>query len=145
MLAVLECRLGQLVVGPYRGHNRNGIDLPRPQHFGKIGRQVETGIDTVGPLQRRRALVAHRDDLCVLEAMEVPDDVRAPVAVPDDADADRVGRVVGARLKCMGMLRKLHFRSGGCEPLGAVACHSELPESVCTVRSTRAGFPATID
>ena len=43
VLAVLERRLGQLVMGPDRRHDRDGVDVRRPQHRGEVGRQLKPG------------------------------------------------------------------------------------------------------
>ncbi len=91
VLAVLQRRLGQVEMRPDRRDDGHRIDIGRPQHLGKIGRQVHAGIAALRPLERRRALVAHRHHLAMLEAVKVPDDVRTPVAVTNHANAHRAG------------------------------------------------------
>ena len=76
----------------------------------------------------------------MLEAVQVPDDVRSPVAVADDADANRVGRRAAASVR--------RVATPGCSATDEQRTfsqrHSALPESVATRRSTRAGLPATM-
>src|SRR6188508_1113006 len=87
MLAVFERGSGKLKVGPDRSDNRNGVDVGRFQDVCKIRGELCTGARTACTFQGRRAFVAYRSELARLESTQVSNDVRTPVAIPDDAEA----------------------------------------------------------
>src|SRR4029453_16223541 len=146
VLAVHQRRFGQLVMGPDGRNHRDGVDQRRRQHRAKIRGALDRRIRSLGAAKRLGTLVTYRDNLALLEAVQVPDDVRAPVPVADDADAHRV-RAVGP-FESVQSVRLDTWRAGRSGLMRhhrySVVTHFELTACVSTGRNTRAGLPATI-
>src|SRR5438874_8050335 len=102
MLPIVQGGLGQLEVRRDGGHDGNRIDLGRGQQVGRVRRDGHARVRLRGALQGGRVQIADTRDLASLETPEIADDVRAPVAVADNSDADHgmwasdlVGAVAG--------------------------------------------------
>ena len=88
VLAVLERRLRQLEMRPDRRDDRDRVDVGRVQHVGRIAGQMQRRIQALRALQRRGVPIAHRHHLAAADAVQVPDDVRAPIPVANHANAN---------------------------------------------------------
>src|SRR2546429_3256213 len=90
MLAVFERRFRQLEVRPDRRDNRHGVDVRRAQYLAEVRRQVYGRISFLRTLQRRGTPIADRYELAALERIEVPDDIRTPIAEANHTNANRL-------------------------------------------------------
>ena len=99
VLAVLQGLLGQFEVGRDRRDDRDGVDLRRFQDL--LQSVVSDAVGQVILTRARdvRVLVADGHD-APLRDVEVPDDVRAPIPVADDAD-------LSPRFQCEAGFRNL--------------------------------------
>ena len=112
VLAVLEGRLRQLVVRPDRRDDGDGVDVRRLQDLREVGRQLHARIGAAARACSAAGFLSQTATTCaVLEAVEVADDVRTPVAVADDADADDVGATLRPAGASAGARRTAASRS----------------------------------
>ena len=91
--------LRQVEVRPDRRDDRDGIDVGRFQHIGEVGRQLHAGYDFCARFSAFGFLSQTETTSHVFERAQVPDDVRTPVAVADNPDANGVGELLAARLR----------------------------------------------
>ena len=88
VLAVLEGGLGQLEVGPDRRHHGDGVDL---RDVSNSDGSVVTAMSGYAACTRLRAAGFRSQtagNVAPVEAVQVADNVRTPVAVAEHADAD---------------------------------------------------------
>ncbi len=90
VLAVLEGFLGEFEVSPNRRYNRDQVDVGRGQQVIDVVGGDHVGIRMADLAERFLALVANRDDASLVLRVEVPNDVRTPIAVADDAYAQQI-------------------------------------------------------
>ena len=88
VLSVLEGGLGDLKVCPDRGHHSDGVDLCGLQQLRGVRGDRLVRIGLLQPLECGSTLVADHCDSAALQAAQVPNDVRSPIAVPEDANAN---------------------------------------------------------
>jgi hypothetical protein len=69
--------------------DRDCLDGRVGEDFVVVRRQPDRRIAATYLFERRGSCVARADDLRVVDLLEVPDEVGAPVAEPDDRDTDR--------------------------------------------------------
>src|SRR6516162_130529 len=123
----------------------NCVDLGRQKHLGKVGRDRHVRIGPPRAHERGLVLVTHDYDFAVVDAVEVSHDVRTPIAVADDADANHVGPSGRSRIICRGAHCTEFWRADRCVQNGRVITrHSGLPGSGSIDRRIRAGLPATM-
>ena len=89
VLAGPQRRQRQLVVGMDRRGDRDGIDARVPQQVAEVMGRHDIGMEAPALGQVGCAQVGHADDAGGLAGREIANEVRPPVAVADDADADR--------------------------------------------------------
>ncbi len=93
VLAGLQCGRGQVVM---RGHGRgdhHGVDAVIGDHLREVLRRADGGIAPFDRLERLGSQIADRDQLCVRDLVEVADEIRAPVAEPDDGKTSHAATV----------------------------------------------------
>ena len=89
VLAIFERSFGQFVMRPYRRHHRNCVDFGRSDEFQSVRSHINARKVPVNSLAGYGALVTHGCDFGAGYALQVPHDVRAPIAIPYDAKPDR--------------------------------------------------------
>src|SRR3989442_6691067 len=87
VLAVPQSGSGQFEVRRYGGHNGDGVDLGRGQQVWVLG-DGHARARLSDALEGGRTQVANAGDLASLEAPEVAADIRTPITIADDADAN---------------------------------------------------------
>ncbi len=90
MLAVFQSFLSKFKVGVDRCNDGDCIDVRGLQHFVGVPGDVHVRIGLTHAPQGVRALVTNPHDTRMLLGMEIPDNVRAPIAVPDNSHADDI-------------------------------------------------------
>src|SRR5512134_1588134 len=88
MFAILQRRLGQLEMRPDRRDDGHGIQVWRGKDVVYVGSDVHVRKGLLRSLQRFWPLVANDCDLGVRDGMEISDNIRPPVTIPDDADSN---------------------------------------------------------
>ena len=86
VLTILQGRFRQLEVGPGRGDDGDGIHLRRRQQLRAVSCQLHAGIGLSCALETPGVLIADGYKIAVFETMEIPDDVRTPIAIADDTE-----------------------------------------------------------
>ena len=71
VLAVLERGLCELEVRPDRRDDGDRIDLGRMQNLREVGGQLHSRVETMSAAESLRVLVAHGNDLTVVDAIEI--------------------------------------------------------------------------
>jgi len=66
---------------------RGGVDVGRHDDVVHIVGHLRRRILAARPLQDRIVLVADRSKLAIVDDVQISDDVRTPIPVPDDTDA----------------------------------------------------------
>src|SRR5713101_7223685 len=86
MFAIFEGGFRQFVMCPDRSDHGDGVDLSGSQELRGVHRQLQTRIDFLCALERGGIRVADCSDLAAFETMEIPDYIRAPITVTDNAN-----------------------------------------------------------
>jgi len=88
VFALFQGGLGQLEVRVDGRHDGDGVDLRRDHQLARVGRGCDVGIRLGHALERAGTPVADARDFAAVDAAQIPDDVRAPVAVADHTDSN---------------------------------------------------------
>ena len=91
VLAVFERLPGEGVMARDRRGNGHRVDVGRRQDLRRVLSQGDAGVLGRGPRARDRIPVGDGDDAAIRVTMEIPDEVRAPVAEADDPKSEHSG------------------------------------------------------
>src|SRR4030095_346231 len=94
-LAILERLPGKGVVRRHRGDDGHRVDLRRGDHLAGIGDRPRRWILDERTRTSLRVAVTNGGDPAIRMHGKVPDDVRAPVSVADDADSEHDEGLLG--------------------------------------------------
>src|SRR4051794_2502191 len=70
-------------MGPDRSYDGNGVDFGRSQNLGRIANDFYVGICLPSACARRRRLIANSLDVALFQAVEVTNNIRPPIPVPN--------------------------------------------------------------
>lgn len=98
MLAIFKSGLGQLIVGPHRSDDGNGIDVGRSDDLHRVRGDVHAGISFVGALLRRGTHLRDGPNLGTLQAGKVPDHIGSPITVADYTEVHGIVTTLSALL-----------------------------------------------
>src|SRR5262245_44645765 len=76
----------------HRCCDHDGVDAGISDERSRVGRGANARISTLCRRQPFRPAIADHLDACRCEIREVPDEIRTPVSVADDANADHARR-----------------------------------------------------
>src|SRR5438105_8496539 len=76
---------------PDGGHDGDRVDVRRGEELLEFRGHRNARIDAAGPCEGFLIFVAERDDLTAVDAVKIPDDIGAPVAVADNRHANEIG------------------------------------------------------
>src|SRR5690348_14517194 len=91
-------------MGPDRSYDGNGVNFGRSQNLGGIANYIYVGICLPSACARRRRLIANSMDGALFQAVEVTDNIRPPVPVPNYTKLNHSCRfpILIQRLSCGG-------------------------------------------
>ena len=90
VLAVFQSFLSKVKMGVDWSDDANGIDICGLQNVVGVPGDIHVRVALTSAPHGIRALVADPHDPRTLLRMEIPDDIRAPVTVPDHSHADDI-------------------------------------------------------
>src|SRR5215469_15388656 len=76
------------MVGGYRSDHAYGVHFGGPENFVFVRGERNRGVHLAEPLSGLQTVVADQDDFGLFLGVKIPDDVRSPVTISENTDAN---------------------------------------------------------